>query len=60
MIGLSGVGKSTLLRKLMGRVDFQHVQASALIKEGRQLAGDNVLSVDRLRDADLDANQGRI
>jgi adenylate kinase len=57
MTGLSGVGKSTLLRKLLARVNFQHVQASALIKMGRQLVGDIVSSVDQLRDADLDANQ---
>ena len=57
LTGLSGVGKSTLLHKLASNLDFQHLQASALIKEGRRLAKRDHLSLDQLRDLNLDENQ---
>lgn len=54
--GVSGVGKSTLLRKLAAMVSFQHLQASALIREARQLDQQS-LTLDQLRSVDLDENQ---
>ena len=54
--GISGVGKSTFLRKLNETLDFQYLQASELIRAGRQ-AGAEVLTLDRLRDLNLDENQ---
>lgn len=33
LVGVSGVGKSTLLRKIEGKVSFLHLQASQLIKD---------------------------
>lgn len=32
LVGLSGVGKSTLLKKISDQIEFEHLQASALIK----------------------------
>jgi adenylate kinase len=52
LLGVSGVGKSTILRMLSTKIEFQHLQASALIKEGRQ-AKDS----DSLRLSDIDDNQ---
>lgn len=54
--GLSGVGKSTLLRKLASTVSFQCLQASALIQEARQ-SDQRSLTPDQLRSLDLDENQ---
>jgi adenylate kinase len=56
LTGLSGVGKSTLLRTLAASVPFEHFQASALIREGRA-AESAALSSDQLRLADIDENQ---
>jgi adenylate kinase len=57
LTGVSGVGKSTFLRKLAAQLTFQHLQASALIKEGRQAAEGGSISLDQLRGANLDQNQ---
>jgi adenylate kinase len=54
--GLSGVGKSTLLRKLASTVPFQHLQAGALIRNARQ-SERHPLTLDQLRSVDLDENQ---
>jgi adenylate kinase len=54
--GLSGVGKSTLLRKLASTVSFQHLQASALIREARR-SDQQSLTLDQLRSVDIDENQ---
>lgn len=54
--GLSGVGKSTLLRKVASTVSFQHLQASTLIREARQ-SDQRSLTLDQLRSFDLDENQ---
>ena len=38
--GLSGVGKTALIRTLGASVPLKHLQASSLIKEGRQASGE--------------------
>jgi len=55
--GVSGVGKSTLIRTVAASVPLEHLQASALIKEGRRVSGDAVLTQDQLRLVDIDENQ---
>ena len=57
LLGISGVGKSTLLKKLSDPLSFQHLQASTLIKEGRQIAESVAVSIDNLRNANIDENQ---
>lgn len=57
MTGVSGIGKSTLLRKLSASLRFQHLQAGALIKEARSLTDGSNLSLDQLRKVDIDENQ---
>ncbi len=54
--GMSGVGKSTLLRKLASTISFQCLQASALIREARQSERQQ-LTLDQLRSVDLGQNQ---
>ena len=39
LLGLSGVGKSTILRKLAAHIAFQHLQASAIIKAAQKRNG---------------------
>jgi adenylate kinase len=56
LTGLSGVGKSTLITAIAARLPLQHLQASALIKKGRETSGD-AIGHDRLRYSDLDENQ---
>jgi adenylate kinase len=57
LLGLSGVGKSTLLHALASDVTFQHLQASAVIKAARDTQALSSLSVDELRRANIDDNQ---
>jgi adenylate kinase len=57
LTGLSGVGKSTLLKVAVSHVPFQHLQASALIQRGREAALGQVVAQDHLRHSDLDENQ---
>src|SRR5271155_3811835 len=57
LTGISGVGKSTLIKTLAASVPLKHLQASALIKEGRRASGDAVLTPDQLRLVDIDENQ---
>jgi adenylate kinase len=54
--GVSGVGKSTFVRSLAMTVPLEHLQASTLIQEGRNAAGEMVIQ-DQLRLVDLDENQ---
>ena len=54
--GISGVGKSTLLQLLAGSVPFEHLQASSLIREGRNAVSSTVTQ-DQLRLTDIDENQ---
>jgi adenylate kinase len=57
LTGLSGVGKSTLIKALAAMVPLEHLQASALIREGQQASGDAALTQDQLRLVDIDENQ---
>lgn len=57
LTGLSGVGKSTLLVAVAERLRFQHLQASALIKRGRETVLAQAVEQDQLRYSDLDENQ---
>lgn len=55
LVGISGVGKSTLLRALGESVVFQHLQASALIKAAREAI--EAVGHDDLRRVDIGDNQ---
>jgi adenylate kinase len=57
LVGISGVGKSTLLNAASDRVQFQHLQASALIKEAREAITRGSIAADDLRQADINDNQ---
>jgi len=57
LTGVSGVGKSTLIKTLAASIRLEHLQASALIKEGRHASGDAALTQDQLRLVDIDENQ---
>lgn len=52
--GISGVGKTTFLRKFAKHMVFQHVTGGSLISAARNAASD---SRDDLRHSDLDENQ---
>lgn len=52
--GISGVGKTTFLKKLSERVSFQHLTGGSLIAAARQADADQR---DTIRHADLDENQ---
>lgn len=57
LVGISGVGKSTLLKAASDRVQFQHLQASALIKAGKEAITASTIAADDLRRADINDNQ---
>lgn len=57
LTGVSGVGKSTLIKTLVASNPHKHLQASALIKEGRHASGDVTVTLDQLRLVDIDENQ---
>jgi adenylate kinase len=57
LTGLSGVGKSTLIRALAVSIPLEHLQASVLIKEGRHAIGDATITQDQLRFVDIGENQ---
>ncbi|MEW2914217.1 ATP-binding protein [Leisingera sp. JC11] len=52
--GISGVGKTTFLRRLAKLIDFQHVTGGSLIAAAREAAPE---ARDAIRYADLDDNQ---
>ncbi|WP_158511858.1 ATP-binding protein [Novosphingobium sp. PP1Y] len=54
MTGISGVGKTTFIRKLAEKMSFQHLTGGSLI--ARAQAG-RAISRDALRQFDLDENQ---
>lgn len=56
VVGLSGVGKTTALLKLLELRSFQHLRAGRLISDGRNLEKTST-SLDSLRHADIDENQ---
>ncbi len=57
LLGVSGVGKSTVLNKLSSNLPFQHLQASAIIKERRAKLENQTLSNDDLRSFSINDNQ---
>jgi adenylate kinase len=57
LVGISGVGKSTLLRAAAETVQFQHLQASALIKAAKENQTAEAVVTDELRTADITDNQ---
>src|SRR5690242_897384 len=57
LLGLSGVGKSTLLRALAGRVAFIHLQASDLIKAEQAFRDAQLQSSEALRTGAVLENQ---
>lgn len=52
--GISGVGKTTFLRRLAEQLEFQHVTAGSLIATARQVVQE---ARDSIRYADLNENQ---
>lgn len=57
LVGISGVGKSTLLRAAADTIQFQHLQASALIKAAKEKQTSAAVLTDELRTADIADNQ---
>ncbi len=57
LVGLSGIGKSTLLKDARRKITFQHLQASELIKEEKQRRLNKSIEHDLLREGDIDENQ---
>lgn len=57
LVGLSGVGKTTSLRSFGQDLSFQHLQASALIRDQIKQQSEAALSADALRLGDIDENQ---
>lgn len=57
VVGISGVGKSTMLRTAVASIPFQHLQASALIKEAKELQSSGTVATDDLRTKDITDNQ---
>lgn len=55
-VGLSGVGKSTLIENLKRSLDFQHLSAGSIIRSERTLV-ETEASRDTLRLRDIDENQ---
>lgn len=57
LVGISGVGKSTVLRALARELDFHHLQASTLIKTAREALTAAAVDPDQLRRASIADNQ---
>jgi adenylate kinase/GNAT superfamily N-acetyltransferase/rRNA-processing protein FCF1 len=57
LVGVSGVGKSTVLRAVAETLVFQHLQASALIKDARNALEAGAVGHDDLRQVDIGDNQ---
>jgi adenylate kinase len=57
VVGVSGVGKSTLLKKLQSKLSFQYLQASDVIRQQIQHEESQSLSSEALRRANIDESQ---
>ncbi len=57
LVGISGVGKSTLLEACFESSKFQHLQASQLIKTEREQLTSAAIDPDELRSGDITENQ---
>ncbi|MFG6159174.1 ATP-binding protein [Halomonas sp. 1390] len=55
--GVSGVGKSSFIKKLSDDFPVQHLQASSLIREGARIRDLESIGQDFLRELDIDENQ---
>jgi adenylate kinase len=52
--GISGVGKSTLLRAMQSKIGFQHLNASSLIQQVREQLDRGTIALDDLRNANIE------
>jgi adenylate kinase len=57
IVGISGVGKTTLINHLNESVDFQHLSAGQIIKKQRESEIGKAQEHDRLREQNIDENQ---
>lgn len=55
--GVSGVGKSTIVSELTQSLDFDHLQASALIRDFFQSKKNQIYTSEQLRAANIEENQ---
>lgn len=60
LVGVSGVGKSTLLRGLTHRISFQHLQASDLILHASEMEEDGNVNKDDLAKRNIVSNQEKL
>ena len=60
LVGLSGVGKSTLLDNVGKKVSFHHLQASQLIKDELKRKSSVTLTSEELRNDPIIDNQGHL
>lgn len=57
IVGISGVGKSTFISKLEGKISFQHLSAGQIIRTQRERENARLQDHDTLRKLDIDENQ---
>lgn len=57
VVGISGVGKSTLLRKVNEKIDFLHLPASDVIKREKLRVSESLVNSEELRLGNLNDNQ---
>lgn len=57
IVGISGVGKTTLINMLAAHISFQHLQASVLIREEMSRTETAKISTDSLRLNSIEDNQ---
>lgn len=60
VVGISGVGKSTALKRAALRVEFQHLMAGQLIKDELTATSENIKNIDQLRFGEVTGNQTRL
>ena len=60
LVGLSGVGKSTLLKRMASHIEFEHLQASVLIKSELKRTQSELQSSEGLRQGQVIDNQAAL